>query len=558
MNQNNKEYKKLFNEKKYSELIFLIQTSKNENELLAGEHNLLGVTRLLIQKNKENILLSLNNFENAYLKEKTTKIGLDGLKNYINLKVDLYKISKSEIDVRKTLAYFHEAKEFWTYDKNLMLAIKRFYWCLNEVGKVQSVLSEMIKNQDHDSTTICSYIYSKGFDNDWSQENFFSFSKFLQDKTPTFKSDILIDFKSNKSNKLKLGFLSGDIRSNHSVTYFLKTVLLNYDKNNFEIYLYFNHANDDEITDEFRKLVFKSKNINGLNDIEAINFIRNDEIDIAFDLMGATSSHRESLFKNRIAPTQINWIGYCNTMGLSNNDYILADPNLIYKNEEHLYSEKIIYLPQIWNCHSGLRLERKEVPVPFIKKNYITFCSFNNFCKINDAVIDTWSEILKKVKNSKLVLKPSGRSHTLRLKKAFKKNGVENSVIFYENKKSVDDHLKLYNEIDIALDTFPYNGVTTSFEAIWMGVPVLTMKGYNFNSRCGESINNNMDLANLIAKNKNEYVNIALEMSENIDKLTLVRKKIFQNALQGPLFNVKNFSKNFFDIIDSLKNKNKL
>ena len=124
MNQNNKEYKKLFEEKKYSELIFLIQTSKNENELLAGEHNLLGVTRLLIQKNKENIILSLDNFENAYLKEKTTKIGLDGLKNYINLKVDLYKFSKSEIDVEKTLAYFHEAKEFWRYDKNLMLAIK--------------------------------------------------------------------------------------------------------------------------------------------------------------------------------------------------------------------------------------------------------------------------------------------------------------------------------------------------------------------------------------------------------------------------------------------------
>ena len=100
MTQNRSEYKKLFEEKKYSELIFLIQTSKNENELLAGEHNLLGVTRLLIQKNKENILLSLINFENAYLKEKNTKVGLDALTNFINLKVDLYKISKSEIDVK--------------------------------------------------------------------------------------------------------------------------------------------------------------------------------------------------------------------------------------------------------------------------------------------------------------------------------------------------------------------------------------------------------------------------------------------------------------------------
>ncbi|MDA8705943.1 hypothetical protein N9376_01015 [Candidatus Pelagibacter sp.] len=554
MTQNRSEYKKLFEEKKYSELIFLIQTSKNENELLAGEHNLLGVTRLLIQKNKENILLSLINFENAYLKEKNTKVGLDALTNFINLKVDLYKISKSEIDVKKTLAYFDEAKEFWRYDKNLMLAIKRFYWCLNEVDKVQSVLTEMINNQDHDSTTICSYIYSKGFDNDWTQENFFSFSKFLQEKTATFKSDVLINLKKNQSNKIKLGFVSGDIRSNHSVTYFLKTVLLNYDKNNFEIYLYFNHEKDDEITDEFKKLVFRSKNINELNDIEAINFIRNDEIDIAFDLMGATSSHRESLFKNRIAPTQINWIGYCNTMGLNNNDYIIADPNLIYKNEEQLYSEKIIYLPQIWNCHSGLGFERKEAPIPYKKKNYITFGSFNNFCKINDSVINIWSEILKKVQKSKLILKPSGRSHTLRLKKAFKKRGVENSVIFYENIESVNDHLKLYNEIDIALDTFPYNGVTTSFEAIWMGVPVLTMKGYNFNSRCGESINKNIGMENMVAKDKNDYINKATELSEDLTKLTSIRKKIFQNATQSPLFDAKNFSKNFFYIIKNLKN----
>jgi predicted O-linked N-acetylglucosamine transferase (SPINDLY family) len=158
------------------------------------------------------------------------------------------------------------------------------------------------------------------------------------------------------------------------------------------------------------------------------------------------------------------------------------------------------------------------------------------------------------VQKSKLILKPSGRSHTLRLKKAFKKRGVENSVIFYENIESVNDHLKLYNEIDIALDTFPYNGVTTSFEAIWMGVPVLTMKGYNFNSRCGESINKNIGMENLVAKDKNDYINKATELSEDLRKLISIRKKIFDNALSSPLFDVKNFSKNFFYIIKNLKN----
>ncbi len=552
MSKKNIEYKKLFEEKRYSELIFLIETSKNEKDLSSGELNLLGVTKLLINKNKETIISSLKNFETAFLKEKNTKIGLDALKNFINLTVDLYKFPETEIDVEKTLNYFEEAKSKWGYDKNLLLAIKRLYWKLNEVKKVQLVLSEMLENQDHDSTTICSYIYSKGFDNHWKQEDYLKFAEFLQEKTDNFQPDRLVKLKSNKSNKLRLCFLSGDLRSNHSVTYFLKTILLNYDANDFQIYLYLNHENDDETTAEFKRLVYNSKNINELNDLDAINLIRKDEIDIAFDLMGATSSHRESLFKNRIAPIQINWIGYCNTMGLKGNDYLIADPNLIYKNEEKLYSEKIIYMPKIWSCHSGSKSERKLSPIPFDKNKFITFCSFNNFCKINENVIHTWSKLLKIVKNSRLILKPSGRSHSLRLKKEFKKNGVEKSVIFKENIKSVSDHLKLYNEADIALDTFPYNGVTTSFEAIWMGVPVLTMKGYNFNSRCGESINKNIDLSYLIAKDEDDYINIASDLCQNINKLSLIRNKVFENALSSPLFDVDDFSKNFFKIIKNL------
>ena len=531
----------------------MIESSKNEKDLSAGALNLLGVTRLLIKKSKKNILISVKNFETAYLKEKTTQIGLDSLKNYINLTVDLFKIHNSQIEFYKIFLYYYDAKNYWGYDKNLMLAIKRLYWRLNDVDKVQSLLSEMIENQDHDSDTICSYIYCQGFKSEWKQKDFFKFSKFLQKKIPKYKSNDLIDFKPKNVDKIKLGFISGDIKSNHSITYFLKTILLNYDKKNYEIFLYFNHKDDDKTTDDFKKLVFQFKNINDLTDIEAINYIRGDGIDIAFDIMGPTSSHREDLFTNRVAPRQISWIGYCNTMGLNNNDNIIVDPNLIQKNEEDLYSEKIIYLPKIWNCHSGLNYERTEALTPFIKNEYITFGSFNNFCKINDNVIDVWSKILKKVKNSKLILKPSGRSDTLRLEKAFQNNNVMESVVFYENLKSTGNHLKLYNEIDVALDTFPYNGVTTSFEAIWMGVPVLTMKGFNFNSRCGESINRNIDMLDLITKNEDDYINKAIELSENIDQLIFFRKKIFKNALQSPLFDTKRFSKSFFNIIKGLK-----
>ena len=143
-----------------------------------------------------------------------------------------------------------------------------------------------------------------------------------------------------------------------------------------------------------------------------------------FDITGVTSFNRVSLFKNRLAPKQISWLGYCNTSGLDNMDYLIADKNLIYEDEKNSYSEKIIYLPNIWNCHSGLNSVRSPSVAPFLKEKNITFGSFNNFNKINDRVINVWSQILLKVKNSKLILKSSLKIDKSFLKKEFEKYGV--------------------------------------------------------------------------------------------------------------------------------------
>ena len=207
--------------------------------------------------------------------------------------------------------------------------------------------------------------------------------------------------------------------------------------------------------------------------------------------MGLSSSDRITLFKNRLAPIQVLWLGYNNTSGLNQMDYLIADPNLIKKNEVKLYSEKILFLPNIWNCHSGLGILRKENPAPLMKNKYITFGSFNNTNKISDEVVSVWSKILKSINNSRLIIKSSHSYSDKTLKEKFEKNKVLNLITFLGKKNSFEEHINEYKKIDIALDTFPYNGVTTSFEAIWMGVPVLTLKGFNPNSRAGESINKN-------------------------------------------------------------------
>ena len=184
----------------------------------------------------------------------------------------------------------------------------------------------------------------------------------------------------------------------------------------------------------------------------------------------------------------------------------------------------------------------------------ITFGSFNNFNKITDSVVKTWSEILKSVKNSKLILKSSSLIMSEMLSRKFKNENILDSIEFVSYSANFEDHLSLYNKIDVALDTFPYNGVTTSFEAAWMGVPVLTMKGYNFNSRCGESINKNLKLDYLIARNQDDYIYKAKEISNN-SKLPQIRKQIFDNALSSPLFDTQKFTKDFFEILKSIYKK---
>ena len=260
--------------------------------------------------------------------------------------------------------------------------------------------------------------------------------------------------------------------------------------------------------------------------------------------MGLTKAPRIEIFNNRISPIQISWLAFCNTVGFETIDYLIADKNLIYEDEEKFYKEKIIRMPDIWNCHSGFNLVRKLTNLPFNENKYITFGSFNNFLKLSDNVIKVWSKILKSVENSKLILKSYNSYNTRTVLDKFKKYGVENSIIIYDrsNYSDLKDHLDLYESVDIALDTFPYNGVTTTFEALWKGVPVIVLKGYNFNSRCGESILKNANLDFFLASNEEEYIEKAIYLSNNIEKLEIERKKIYNEITDTPLFNSNKFS----------------
>ncbi len=382
MDDNNSYIKKLFNEKKFRELIYFIE---NQIKDKSSRHlNILGVTRLLYEKNKDSFKLALSDFKLSYLKDKESEIGLEAFINYINASVDYYDLLNQtrsfkdhETFFNKTFELYNEVKKKISYNSKLFYALARVYKRLNKFEETSHHYNLLYKNKDLNLTGVTSWVFFNNYLKNWRQQDYFYYSKLLNDYSKKYHTEELTPVLVNKNHKIKLGFLSADILRRHSITSFLKTILLNYDKDKFEIYLFLNHSQvfDDDTTQDFKKLVSKYFHIDYLNDIEAINLIRNENIDIMFDLMGLTSSHRTSLFKNRLAPVQITWSGYCNTTGLNEMDYLIADPKLIYPEEEKYYAEKIIYMPNIWSCHSGFSFKPKTYDPPCLKNNFITFGS---------------------------------------------------------------------------------------------------------------------------------------------------------------------------------------
>ena len=545
-----KETAELFKQKQYSKVIFEITSETKQEERSAFLCNLLGLSRIANNKNNKEFLISaIEDFKFGYLKEKNTIHAIDGLANFITTNIFLIDLVKDyEFDFGEIFNFYKSSENFCINHRAINLAMAMVYRRLNDAKKLIFHFKRVIDSKKFNYVDLCNYGYWRCFDQEWSQSEFYNYGKFLDKNLNVIPQDRLVAISQVSGLKTRIGFLSSDIIEGHSITYFLKTVLLNYDKNKFEVILILNNSKEDKSTENFRNLVDETINISKLSNVDAVNQVRELKLNIIVDLMGYTSTQRIELFKNRMAKTQVIWMGYCNTTGLENMDYIISDPNLIHKDEEKFYSEKVIYLPNIWNTHCGFDFERKENPPPFVNNKYFTFGSFNNFDKINPEVVSTWSKILKKVNNSKLLLKTSSkRLATKRLEELFKKEDVLESVKFIDRAEKFNDHLDNYNLIDIALDTFPYNGVTTSFEAIWMGVPVLTMSGYNFNSRCGESINKNLNMEQLIAKDEDDYIQKIVNLTNNTDEYINLRKSVFLDASKSPLFNTEDYSKSFFE-----------
>ena len=506
---------------------------------------------------KDDALATLHNLKEQFQNTQISIKSIDLVCEYIAICAEMGRKESPLVENFTTAEeMFEECIQKFPENEKLLLHGVDMYKYLLKIEKRTKILETLIKNGSTNKIVWTAYIISNMYINKWKQEDYKNFSSKFKDLFPSYKTKDVntINFKRKK---IRIGFISPDFHSNHSITYFLTKLLSDFKDSKFEA-IAFSLASKilhDTTTTSLKRLFSQWVDLDQISNQDIVSKIQNHDIDILIDLSGLTAGNKIEIFNTRICPIQISWLGFNNTIGLNYLDYLIGDINLVLDDEKN-YNEKIIKLPKIWNAHCGFNFGRKFNDLPQEKNGFITFGSFNNFMKVNDEQIDIWVEILKSVPKSKIILKSSLYACENTIKKKFEENDLIESIeIKKKTKKSgFLEHLQMYKEIDIALDTFPWTGVTTTFEALWMNVPVLTRKGFNFNSRCGESILKNANLIDFIAEDKADYIKKANYYSKNIEELKSKRLYLYENILNTPLFDTKGFSISFIKKLEELSN----
>lgn len=340
--------------------------------------------------------------------------------------------------------------------------------------------------------------------------------------------------------KLRIGYVSPDFRQ-HSVAYFFEPVLRSHDRERFEVHCYAELHHPDRVTERLQGLGDGWYQITGLHDEAVSRRIAEDGIDILVDLAGHTGDNRLTLFAHRPAPVQVTWLGYPNTTGMRAMDYRFADEIVEPPGDADVLStETIVRLPHGFHCYQPPPDTPDVEPLPALHSGRgVCFGSFNDLKKTQPAVLECWARILERVPGSWMLLKCSSfldETSRTRLLEMASAAGIDTSRLTLVPKvNTMRDHLGLYGKIDIGLDPFPYNGTTTTCEALWMGVPVLTMRGDRHAARVGASLLTRVGLKDWIAESPDEYVELAVWWAGRLEELAEVRKGLRDRVAASPL-----------------------
>jgi len=494
-----------------------------------------------------------------FLQEKKNLIAIDFFRKVIYFDKSFYLAYSNLADTLILSTRFSEAIEIYNSFIRLNLGnneeLADSYYKLASLQGNIGDLENAFKNYDiaisysKNINYIKGYIFHYNFYEKFDPKKYFELINIYLNNL-NIKKITLEKNKYQKSNKIRIGFLSADLRE-HAVGYQVVGVLekLSLDKN-FEIYFY----NLDKIIDSTDKITLRFKILStywfdaiGISAEELAKKIYLDDIEILFDLSGYTGNNLLEVFLYKPAPIQISWAGYLASTGIKEIDYIIVDPHVVSDDFGDYFVEKPLVLNDSWSTLTVFEDVATTNEIPFSRNKYLTFGSFNSIYKINKNTVKLWSKILNTLSYSKLKLINFAFNDD-KVKKIFKElfyiYGVkEEQLIFLSNVKR-NELFHHYNDIDIALDTFPYGGGTTSFEAAWMSVPLLTKIEKSFLSRCGKSINSNLGLNDWICTTDDEYVSKAIKFGNDINYLKKTKEFLITNKSKNKLFNTDSFAKN--------------
>ncbi|MBT4865617.1 MAG: tetratricopeptide repeat protein [Planctomycetaceae bacterium] len=354
--------------------------------------------------------------------------------------------------------------------------------------------------------------------------------------------------------RLRIGFVSPDL-GNHPVGIFMLPLMQRLDPSVIHTVCYSDHKQADEFNAQLRPLAGLWRDVWHHSDDQLTAQIAADEIDVLFDLAGHTDGNRLSVFARRAAPVQITWAGYVGGTGLATMDYLLCDRFHVPPELESLMSEQPLRMPNGYIAFQPPSYAPDVAELPALSAGHVTFCAMNNVCKINEQVVDVWAELLQAVADSQLLLKYKGFDDPgvqARLRNQFETRGVSPERILLQGQTPHVDHLNAHNRVDIALDPFPYSGGLTTCESLWMGVPVVTCPAARFASRHSLSHMSNAGQTETIARDRDDYIRIAIELARDLPRLQRLRQSLRSQLSASPLCDLDQFAVDFTETVLSV------
>jgi predicted O-linked N-acetylglucosamine transferase (SPINDLY family) len=420
-------------------------------------------------------------------------------------------------------------------------------FALETVGEVQPAVESLrasLALTPDDHALLSSIIFLGSFTEDATPQSLLESAHEWHERfgRPLSPSAAIHSNDKQPNRRLRVGYVS-DLFYGHCQSFFTLPLLRHHDRERYEIICYSSVIQPDARTDELRAATDVWRDVQALTDTELVQRIREDQIDVLVDLSLHMGKGRLRVFAHKPAPVQICWLAYPGTTGLSAMDYRITDRHLDPPDSAFWpYSEQSLVLPDTFWCYDPLTDEVEPGPLPAIERGFVTFGSLNHVRKVNATTLRLWARVLRSVTHSRLLLHAPSEISRANILRVLSSHGIEQQRVTFVGRLQRLDYLKTYRQIDIALDTFPCQGHTTSLDAFWMGVPVVSLLGPTLVGRAALTLSHNIGLQDLVRHSEDAFVQAAVRLASDLQELATLRSDLRPRMQSSPLMDARRFA----------------